>query len=484
MERRQLTEEEKEKLRSRWQSCYICETSLEGYNDTDIEYDHIYNYAEGYSQELSNFAPVHSSKDASKRNCHAAKGRKSPFAYKEELRINKVLEEVSGLKDLCKVAKDCDISLDTMSNPPMITLNGERIRLSSQRLDNKDHWYFFHEIPKEYLESDDNIQLRPLDARIKGLIFHLKSCLQLLPSLGRLDLQSRKIKVFDGQHKAVAQLIGNNRQRIPCIVFLDPDVNKLRTTVTEAHTNFLQQRYAPSHIDNKLAQIYGKKIAEFQAGDANKPYSEKDILRFESKAQIRKFLRASVIDGLKEKCNFIQHFVFEHRREQKLKPIAYANLQLFVDTFANLEAVDRVAGDPENWRGSELDNLTYLLSCLHKYSLENRWNPDNPDAVETKLAALYYFTHSFKIWIKILERALRFFYENMINKPIEGVLCYRRTFSPEVKERFVRIVERLFTHGLWLNPSNRVILQSIYDDQITELFSKEELNYIYLTRLR
>jgi hypothetical protein len=483
MERRELTEDEKKNLLVKWPTCYICEKSLEGYSRDEIQFDHIYDYAEVYSQELSNFAPVHASKAPAKKNCHGAKGRKSPYDYKEEIRINKVLEEVSGLKDLCKVAEVSDFFLDTTSNPPAITLNGERIRLYSQRLDNKDNWYFFHEIPKEYLESDDEIQLRPLDARIRGLVFHLKSSVQLLPSLGRLDSKSRKIKIFDGQHKAVAQLIGNNRQRIPCIVFLNQDVNTLRTTVTEAHTDFLQQRYAPSHIDNKLAQIYGKKIAEFQSGDTNRPYSEKDILRFETKAQVRKFLRASIIDGLKEKSDFIQRFVFEHRSEQRLKPIAYKNLQLFVDTFANLEAVDRVSGDPENWRGAELDNLSFLLSCFHKYSLETRWSPENPDATETKLTSLFYLTHSFKIWVKILEQALRFAFENMINKPIQGGLCYRRTFSLEIKERFAKINERLFTHGLWLNPNNRVILQSIYDDQITDLFNKEELNYIYLTKL-
>ena len=486
-ERRRLTEKEKEQLLQGWSTCYICEASLEGYTRDEIEFDHIYAYADEYSQELSNFAPVHAS-STGKKNCHAAKGRKSPYQYKEELRIERKLQEISGLKDLCRIASPSVYTIDTAGKPPTITLNGETLRLYSQRLDNKDHWYFFHHVPKEYVESDEDIQLRPLDSRIKGLIFHLKSSLQLLPSLGRLDDQYHKIKIFDGQHKAVAQIVGNNCERIPCLIFIDPDINSLRRTVTEAHTTFLQQRYAPSHIDNKLAQIYERRITEFQGGDSSRPYSEKDILRFETKSRIRSFLRASIIDGLKEKgrtgdVDFIGRFVFEHRREQKEKPIAWKNLHLFVETFANLESVDRVTGDPENWREGELNNLNFLLSSMYKHSLKDRWNPQNPDAVEARLASLYYMTHTFRIWVRILEKALRYAYEQRINKELQGPLCYRREFAPEIKERFDTIIERLFCHGLWINPDNQVVLRSIYDDQIEQLFRDKGLDYMYLTRL-
>jgi len=46
-----------------------------------------------------------------------------------------------------------------------------------------------------------------------------------------------------GSIKRVAQIIGNNRDRIQCLIFVNPDVNALRVTVYEAHTDFVQQRY-------------------------------------------------------------------------------------------------------------------------------------------------------------------------------------------------------------------------------------------------
>ena len=62
-ERRILTEEEKKELLEKHKICYICDDPLESYTRAEIQFDHIYNYADGYPQDLSNFAPVHASPD-------------------------------------------------------------------------------------------------------------------------------------------------------------------------------------------------------------------------------------------------------------------------------------------------------------------------------------------------------------------------------------------------------------------------------------
>jgi hypothetical protein len=103
-ERRILTEEEKKELLEKHKSCYICDDPLEGYTRAEIQFDHIYNYADGYPQDLSNFAPVHASPDERRLNCHSTKGRKSPIDYREEARIGRRLKSVKGLSDLCPSA--------------------------------------------------------------------------------------------------------------------------------------------------------------------------------------------------------------------------------------------------------------------------------------------------------------------------------------------------------------------------------------------
>src|SRR5207245_4917664 len=134
------------------------------------------------------------------------KGRKSPYQYKEELRIRKNMQNITGLKDICPQAEPLEVSLDTTNRT--IRVNGRTLPLYNQRLNNLDHFYFFDELDTRYIENDEKIQLRPLEDKIYGMIVHLRSHIQLLPSLGRLDLKEKKIKVFDGQHKAVAQIVG------------------------------------------------------------------------------------------------------------------------------------------------------------------------------------------------------------------------------------------------------------------------------------
>ena len=73
---------------------------MDGYTRNEIQFDHIYSYADGYPQDLNNFAPVHASKTDGKLNCHKAKARKKPVDYREELRIIAELDKIEGFKDL------------------------------------------------------------------------------------------------------------------------------------------------------------------------------------------------------------------------------------------------------------------------------------------------------------------------------------------------------------------------------------------------
>ncbi len=45
--RRILTQDEKSSLLNNHKECYICLKSFEGYSPEEIEFDHIYNYADG-----------------------------------------------------------------------------------------------------------------------------------------------------------------------------------------------------------------------------------------------------------------------------------------------------------------------------------------------------------------------------------------------------------------------------------------------------
>ena len=486
-ERRILTDADKAEVRDRFQPmCYICDTTLDGYEPSEIEYDHIYAYADGYPQDLPNFAPIHAARDPAKKNCHAGKGRKSPFEYKEELRIRKEMEGIRSLRDLCPSAKPVNIEPDFQRR--VVRLDDVTLPLYSQHLDGTEHWYFFHEIPRENIENDDKIQLRPLEDKIYPLIASLRHHVQLLPSLGRLDLGERKIKIFDGQHKAVAQIVGNKRQEIPCIVFLNPDVDDLRVTVFEAHTTFLQQRYKRSHIDEKLAVIYAERIAEFRSalGNPLAPYTEKDILRHESRAQLRQFIRAQIIAELRENHHFISRYVAIDRNEQRglqAKPMIWQSLERLVDTLCLVEAVDKPSDDPLNYREEELDNVCFILDSVEEALIKGKWNPAVPESEQHKLSRNYFYEKTFGVWLNRTAYAVRYAYDQMRGKASTAPLCYQEPYSPEVKHLFRRIFDRLATHGIWLSPLAQPIIAGPYENQIEEVFTNHGLDWVYLTKL-
>lgn len=479
--RRVLTPEEKKQLRQQWPKCYICEESFEGYDESEIEYDHIYAYAKGHDQGLENFAPLHASNQPGKRNCHKTKGVKSPIEYKEEIRIKSLLNKVKELRHLCPSAKSISFEIDTEAM--VITLNGKKVNLYKQTIRGNDLYYFFHELSPESIESDDEIQLRPLDSRITGLVFHLRECPQLLPSLARLDTRNKKIKVFDGQHKAIAQIIGNRQERLQFLVFIDPDVNLLRNTVLEAHTKFVQQRYQPSHIDRKLVDVFQARILTFQAGDSYKPYSEKDILGPETTSKRRQYLEAWIIDGLRDMTEMAQSLIARIVREQGSRPFLYSSLKRFVRKFAKLEPIEYPTGHPENYRDAELRNVAVILEAIRQETLEGKWNPNNPETEEHKLARNFYYDHTVRVWLDILEESIASGLSLLAGKKLDRPICYRAEFSQDEMDRISSIVNKFFSHGLWLNPANRVTLSSSFDSDIRKLFSDQGLDWIHCVKV-
>jgi len=482
--RRVLTQGEKQELLQKNKNCYICMKPLEGYLNTEIEFDHIYNYSDGYSQELSNFAPVHASSDPRKLNCHKSKGRKTPYEYREEVRIKTKLDEITGLKDLCK--NPIPVVYKISDDKKEVEINGEKLKLYNQKIGTADNYYFFCEIDVENIENDDKIQLRPLEPKILPLVFNLKTSVQLLPSLGRLDPESRTIKIFDGQHKAVAQIIGNNKKKLMCIVFVEPDIDKLRLVIYQAHTDFVQQRYKKSHIDAKLADIYKQKISAFRerVGDPKARYSEKDILNGESKANISKFLLASVISEIQQERSFIRDYAALSRTEQKRKPILWQSIERIIKNFCSLEPVNEYSDSENNFRSEEIENICFILDQIEEFSIKNKWDPDNSESTNHLLSRTYYYRTAFNNWIDVLRESLRFALEQMHGRKIYNAICYQKNFSPEIRERFSNIIKKLFYHPLWVKGEiQNEIAKTNQDSVVKEIFKREGLDYICITKI-
>ena len=138
----------------------------------------------------------------------------------------------------------CPLSLKTahMGNPGLM-LSALRTRTSTRRpfirrallKDSKAHrlqTLTAFPRPIEYLHHDDHINPRTIGSNLRKLVveFHRKLP-QLHISLGWIDTSDGnqvKVKIFDGQHKAAAQVLLGART-LPVRVFIDPDTDLLLT---------------------------------------------------------------------------------------------------------------------------------------------------------------------------------------------------------------------------------------------------------------
>jgi hypothetical protein len=269
---------------------------------------------------------------------------------------------------------------------------------------------------------------------------------------------------------------------------VDPDIDDLRVTVFEAHTSLIQQRYKKSHVADKLASIYEERIVAYREtlGNPNAPYTEAAILRGESIARRRNFIRSQIIDELRSSHTFIDMYVAQDRQQQRgpnAKPMIWQTLELFVNTFAQTNAVETTSDEPTNYREEEIENLTFLLEQLEHHMIAGKWNPAIPNSEQHRLGRKFFYEKACSIWIRTLEKALRSAFDQMGGRAYPGPLCYRPAFSERIRERFSGIIQRLVVHGVWMNSAHEATIAGNNEKGIEELFNGQGLDYVYLTAL-
>ena len=147
--------------------------------------------------------------------------------------------------------------------------------------------YFFTVAPIEYIMHDKEINPRSIGSNVSKLIAEFyKGNPQLHIALGYIDnLETGKsaIKLFDGQHKAAAQIMLGTKA-IPIRVFVDPDKEMIRKTNFNAGTTLRQVAFDKSVQRHLGSKMYRDRVERYQVEmnrDANDfSFSEKVLINF------------------------------------------------------------------------------------------------------------------------------------------------------------------------------------------------------------
>lgn len=376
--------------------CFITQEEIDldlHFNLLDI--DHVVPTKLGGKDEKSNFAVTFSSANRSKQASDLNLARKIHAFLKIQEEIKKNEDRSPNLDDILKLNQgaECELrfklgndsikySLGELGNTSVVELPIYEDKLSKQK-------YFFTNLPIEYLHHDNVINPRPIGANISKLITEFyDGNPQLHISLGWIeeleDKSTCMVKIFDGQHKAAAQILLGVRH-IPVRVFINPDIEKLIQTNFRAGTTLKQVAFDKSVQRHLGSTLYYDRVSRYQKDldlpEDNLNFSEKELVNF-FKGESRE-LKRYILDAVRDKVtkhpdNKLMEYVDMGGRAKE-KPLSYSTIdKTFYSFFIYGDLLETPISfkmdEGKNPRTLEVEQITKLMNILSEEIFDDKFD--------------------------------------------------------------------------------------------------------------
>jgi hypothetical protein len=399
---RQLSAEQRSALIAElWQAqngrCYISEKPIDlALHHADLDIDHVIPTRDGGPDNRTNWALTFAHYNRSKQ---AADLRVARVLARFES-IKSGVDDIRGV-NLGHVLGDADgschslaVDLETQPNTLRFSLaaigQDEVIALPVWKDQLSGLHYVFANLPIEYLFHDDRLNPRGIGSNIRALVIEFFSRLpQLHVPLAWIDSGETggvKVRIFDGQHKAAAQVLLGVRC-LPVRIFIDPDPDVLLTANTHAGTTLRQVAFDKATQRHLGASILLERVERFRA-DRGHPddygsWSEQalvDHFKGEQSQMRRYVLDAQRNDITYHSSNRLRDFI-EMGGKGTERPLSYSAIEKAIYSQAihskMLETPDDYKFDQgENPRDLERDQIVKYLNLLADRIFIGQWNPD------------------------------------------------------------------------------------------------------------
>lgn len=483
-----LTEKERKKLvKKLWDIqngiCFITEEPI----DLDIHYDtldidHIVPSKLGGKDEPSNFALTFASANRSKQASDLKLARilerfkKLRIKTQQEDRnpnLNDILEEVDGAKYQINFSREEDFmkfSFSALGNNDIT-----KVPIYKDKLSNIE--YFFANFPVEYLHHDNIINPRSIGANISKLVSEFYSGNpQLHVSLGWIDIRENTktyVKIFDGQHKAAAQVLLGIKN-IPVRVFINPDKDKLIETNFKAGTTLRQVAFDKSIQRHLGSTMYQDRVEQYQKETGidtdNFSFSEKTLINF-YKGESREMKRY-ILDSIRDSIT--------HNRENKLKeyidfggrgkekPLSYSTVEkTFFSFFIHREALetnlDYKLEEGLNPRQLEKSQIMQLMNIIAEeiligkfdfdigtYRIENKIQSGEKLPLEHVRAYRMVKEEILYSWLKYIEQIVYSFF-TMQGQLVKQETLFQHEFNDALWHNIRNFIKNLSNLPIWVN---------------------------------
>ena len=250
--------------------------------------------------------------------------------------------------------------------------------------------YFFTVLPIEYVHHDDRVNPRSIGANVRGLIEEfLKKRPQLHVGLAWWAPEGNgagAIKLFDGQHKAAAQILLGVRD-LPVRVFIEPNIDVLVTANTNAGSKLRQVAFDTAVMRHLGSTLYADRVKQYKSmrglAEDDYSFSEGDLVRF-FKGERREMERY-IIDAQRDAItrgteNKLLEFM-EWSGKGADRPLAYMTIErsFFQELLYKraLESpIDEGMEEGNNPRVLEREQMLRLMSLFADTFFIGKWDPE------------------------------------------------------------------------------------------------------------
>ena len=462
--------------------CFICEAplDLELHKDS-LDIDHVIPLKTGGRDDPSNFALTHASCNRSKQatNLEVARILQRFSVLKEELEhenrspnLGDILKQANGGTSELVFKKNgaaIQFALSAVGDETIYSVPVYEDEISGFK-------YFFARLPIQYLRHDDRINPRSIGTNISKLVeeFYLKRP-QLHVPLAWMRSEGGKsaIFVFDGQHKAAAQIM-LGAAAMPVRVFIDPDPDTLITTNTNAGTTLKQvafdksvQRHLGSTLYQDRLERYRKETGKFEE---DLRFSERDLVTYfkGQSREMKRYILDAVRDGVTSSPdNKLRDFI-DYGGRGKERPLSYSSVdKTFYSFFVYQEVLDTPldhgVDSGENPRELETEQIIRLMNILAEELYIGKFDADiGTDKIESRLQKGDIFPHAHLVafrmskeeviynWLRYIQQVARNYFINM-GKPIVDEKLFQYPFPEQLWENIRRFVRNLAALPLWVN---------------------------------
>lgn len=482
-----LNEQERNDLCTRLQeiqkrNCFICDESID-LQLHNVDIDHVQPLVSGGKDNESNFALTHS-------HCNRSKQAADLQVARVLARFEKLRQQCSNDDNRSPNLNDILVSSEGTKFELSLKVDGHDVRFSFSDIGDDTIYtcplyrdelsgldYFFGKFPIEYLFHDKRINPRSIGRNLSGLIkefFEKKP--QLHVSLGWIapDSENRgKIFIFDGQHKAAAQVLLGIK-KLPVRIFLDPNTDVLLEANTNAGTKLRQVAFDKSvqrHLGNTL---YVERVRQYQNAysldEADYSFSEKDLVtHFKGQSSVvkRYILDAQRDSIIRASDNKLKDYV-DFGGHGKEKPLSYSTIEkTFYSFFIHQKPLETPLNhrleEGYNPRELERTQIVELMNIIAEEVFVEKFDTDiGTHKVEFGIqqGEDYPVSHiiAFRLsreeivynWLKLIEHVIKLYFLNL-GTPHDENKLFQYEFPSQIWVNISNFVRNLVKMPVWVN---------------------------------